>query len=129
MFDVSRHDHQITVCWDITPYTLVYRYQSFGRTCFLCLQDMYITLKIEIASFSEALVPTYQSKQRHIEQVRSSDNVSNLYAGCNLFDSRTGHMLTGIFHDFTQILQANTISVPEIGPWQFPSTPFQFIIH
>jgi hypothetical protein len=120
-FEAARHGHKITVCWDITQYTLVEKYERFGRTCFLYLQ--------EDTRSSEVLAPVYQIIWRHIQQVRSSVNVSNLYSGCGLFESRTGHMLTEIFHDFTQTLQANTISLPEISPWQFPSTCFPFIIH
>jgi hypothetical protein len=51
------YNFKFKVFWDITPCSLPDRHQLFGSTS---------TLKMEGASSSETLQPTYQTKQHHI---------------------------------------------------------------
>jgi hypothetical protein len=51
------HDYEfkITVFWDMAPYSFVDRYQRFGGTCCLCLQDLRANVCIRLPSYTASL--------------------------------------------------------------------------
>jgi hypothetical protein len=69
----------------------------------------------------------WNSKKKYIcvtDKFGSSDSNSELYSGCNRFESRPGHRLSWvrIFVDFPQSLWADAGIVYLIIPWELSST-------